>query len=83
MSKKERDIRFDKITDLIDAINAVYEIRCDGSELQKSVYLDYRNGKYYIYKATENSNHFISRAVYESYNINEIKVYLMGFVDAL
>lgn len=83
MAKKERDIRLDKITDLIDAINAVYEIKCDGNELQKSVYLDYRNGKYYIYKATENNKHFISRAMYESYNLGEIKTYLTGFVDAL
>lgn len=81
--KKERDVRLDKIADIIDAINAVYEIKCDGSELKKSVYLDYRNGKYYVFRANETNKHFISSTVYESYNIGDIKTYLTGFIDAL
>jgi len=83
MSKKEKDIRLDKITDIIDTINVVYEMRCDGCELKKSVYLDYRNGKYYVYYATENNKYFLGKARFESYNLGEIKTYLTWYLDAL
>ena len=72
-----------KILDLIDAITAVYEIRDDGKECQRGLYLDYRNWKYYIYKTMEDKKYFTSGCVFESYNLNEIKIYLTGFLDAL
>lgn len=72
-----------KIVDLLNAIHAVYEIRDDGKELKRGVYVECSEWKYYVISTSEDKTTFISKQRYESYNLNEIKTYLTGYLDAL